>query len=390
LRFTSRTFLQPNPIVTLSDKIAKLPKGERELIPLQQGDFSLQTPPEIVEAAADALRQGFTRYAPARGYAQLREAIARKMHDYNGVDCDPESQVLVTQGSTEALYLAASTLLEPGDEAVIPSPYYPPYDSLIRAAGATPRYADSSEERGWLADPSSIEGMITEKTRLILINTPNNPTGAVYPRSYLEEIARVAVDHDLVVLSDEAYEALVFDGAMHVSPTSISSAAENTVGIYSFSKTFAMTGWRLGYLCGPAEFIERAATIHNLVLAHVSSHIQIAGVRALSGWEELTGPIIAEMDARRRLLVDELSKIPGVSCAAPRGAFYVFADFRGAAAGLTSAQLSDRLIEAGVGTAPGTFFGSCGEGYQRLSYAKANKSQILEAVGRIEGVLKQA
>ena len=248
MRFTSRTFLQPNPIVTLSDKIAKLPKRERELIPLQQGDFSLQTPPEIVEAAADALRQGFTRYAPARGYAQLREAIARKMHDYNGVHCDPESQVLVTQGSTEALYLAVGALLEPGDEAVIPSPYYPPYDSLIRAAGAIPRYADSSEERGWLADPSSIEAMITEKTRLILINTPNNPTGAVYPRSYLEEIARVAVDHDLVVLSDEAYEALVFDGAMHVSPTSISSAAENTVGVYSFSKTFAMTGWRLGYL----------------------------------------------------------------------------------------------------------------------------------------------
>ncbi len=387
MRFASRTSLPPNPIVGLSDKIASLPR--KDLIPLQQGDLSIETPSEIVDAALEALRKGYTKYAPAAGYPELRNALAKKLHDFNHVEVDSDKQILVTQGSTEALYLAVNTLLEPGDEAIIPAPYYPPYDSLIRASGANPRYVGSSEKEGWLPSPERIRKAITKKTRLVLINTPNNPTGAVYPRSYLEEMGRIAADHKLPIVSDEAYEALVFDGGRHVSPMSISSIRENAVGLFSFSKTFAMTGWRLGYLCGPEEFIRRAGTVHNLVLAHVSSHIQFAGLRALDGWDSISSPIIRELDERRKTLVDELNTIDGMSCKPPQGTFYVFPDFRSAAPKLSSQRLAERFLQSGVGSSPGTFFGEGGEGYQRLSYSKVTVPQIVEGVSRMKKAIAQ-
>jgi aspartate/methionine/tyrosine aminotransferase len=387
VRFSSRTSLSPNPIVGLSDKIASL--SLKDLIPLQQGDLSMDTPREIIDAALDALNRGYTKYAPAAGYPELRNALAKKLRDYNQIDLDPETQILITQGSTEALYLAVNTLLDPGDEAIIPAPYYPPYDSLIKASGATPRYVGATEDEGWLSAPESIEKAINKKTRVLLINTPNNPTGTVYPRKYLEDIGRIAEDHDLPIISDEAYEALVFDGARHVSPMSIPSNRESAVGLFSFSKTFAMTGWRLGYVCGPEEFIKRAGIIHNLVLAHVSSHIQIAGIRALQGWDSFTVPIIRKLDERRRTLVDELNTLDGMSCRPPQGTFYVFPDFRDAAPGLTSQELADRFIQAGIGSSSGSFFGPGGEGYQRLSYSKVGIPQIVESVKRMKQAIAQ-
>jgi len=202
----------------------------------------MDTPREIMDAAWDALERGYTKYAPAAGYPELRNALAKKLRDYNQIDLDPETQILITQGSTEALYLAVNALLDPGEEAIIPAPYYPPYDSLIKASGATPRYVGATEDEGWLPAPEAIEKAVNKRTRALLINTPNNPTGTVYPRKYLEDIGRTAVDHDLPILSDEAYEALVFDGAEHVSPMSIPSMRDNAIGLFSFSKTFAMTG----------------------------------------------------------------------------------------------------------------------------------------------------
>ena len=344
----------------------------------------MDTPIEIMDAASDALKRGYTKYAPAAGYSELRNAIAKKLHDYNQIHADPETQVLVTQGSTEALYLAVSTLLDPGDEAIVPAPYYPPYDSLIKALGATPRYVGATEDESWLPSPRLVENAINKRTKVLLINTPNNPTGTVYPRGYLEEIGRMALDHNLPILSDEAYEALVFDGAKHVSPMSIPSLRENAISLFSFSKTFAMTGSRLGYLCGPEEFIKKAGTIHNLVVAHVSSHIQFAGVRALDGWDRFPAPIIHELDKRRKALVDELNTMEGMSCKLPQGTFYVFPDFRGAAPGLTSQELADRFLRAGVGSSPGTFFGPGGDGYQRLSYSKVGIPQIVEGVKRMK------
>ncbi|TLY02983.1 MAG: aminotransferase class I/II-fold pyridoxal phosphate-dependent enzyme [Thaumarchaeota archaeon] len=182
MRFASRTSLPPNPIVGLSDKIASLPL--KDLIPLQQGDLSMDTPREIMDAASDALERGYTKYAPAAGYPELRNAVAKKLHDYNQIDLDPETQILITQGSTEALYLAVNALLDPGEEAIIPAPYYPPYDSLIKTSGATPRYVGATEDEGWLPAPKAIEKAVNKRTRALLINTPNNPTGTVYPRKY--------------------------------------------------------------------------------------------------------------------------------------------------------------------------------------------------------------
>ena len=349
----------------------------------------MDTPREIMDAAWDALERGYTKYAPAAGYPELRNAVAKKLHDYNQIDLDPETQILITQGSTEALYLAVNALLDPGEEAIIPAPYYPPYDSLIKASGATPRYVGATEDEGWLPAPEAIEKAVNKRSRALLINTPNNPTGTVYPRKYLEDLGRMAIDHDLPILSDEAYEALVFDGAEHVSPMSIPSMRDNAIGLFSFSKSFAMTGWRLGYLCGPEEFIKRAGTIHNLVLAHVSSHIQIAGLRALQGWDRFSAPIVRELDERRRTLVDELNTLDGMSCKLPQGTFYVFPNFRDAAPGLTSQELADRFLQAGVGSSPGTFFGSGGDGYQRLSYSKVGIPQIVEGVKRMKRVIAQ-
>ena len=370
----------------MSDKIASLPR--KDLIPLQQGDLSMATPKEIIDAASEALNKGYTKYAPAFGYQELRNALAKKLRDYNRIDTDPDNQILVSQGSTEALYLAVNTLLEAGDEAIIPAPYYPPYDSLIRASGAVPRYVGSTERTGWLAPPEDLEKSITKRTRIILINTPNNPTGTVYPRKYLEEIVRVAVDHDLTVLSDEAYEALVYDGARHVSTLSIPDSKDNVVGLFSFSKTFAMTGWRLGYLCGPKEFITRASRIHNLVLAHVSSHIQIAGVRALARWDNLVPSIVSELDKRRKAFVSELNTIDGVSYKPPQGTFYVFPDFSGAAPEMDSQQLADKFLLAGAGTSPGAFFGPGGENHQRLAYSKVTVPQIVESVKRMKAAIE--
>ena len=383
MHFASRTKLPPNPIVGLSDKIAEISKRTGNFIPLQQGDLDFPTPPHIVEAASKALLDGYTKYAPASGYAELRYAIARKLREFNGIDCDPDHEILVTQGSNEALYVSLSSLLDPGDEAILVDPCYPPYDSLVRAAGAVPVHAASSEGNGWLPLIEDLEKSITPRTRVVLVNTPNNPTGELYPREYLEEIGDLASRHSLVLLSDEAYEALTYDGFRHVSPAAVPQLRGRTAAAFSFSKTYAMTGWRLGYLYGPREFIERASVMHNLVLAHVSSHIQIAGARALSESQSCVESIVKELDRRRQLLVRGLNRIEGVSCRAPKGTFYAFPkfDFQ-----IPTEALARKLIERGVGTSPGPFFGYCGEGYLRLSFSKVDIAQIKEALKRIETV----
>jgi aspartate/methionine/tyrosine aminotransferase len=349
---------------------------------MEQGELDFPTPAFIVEAANEALHEGYTKYAPSSGLAELKIAIAEKLRDANGIDSDPETEILVTQGSTQGLYLAILALLQPGEEALILDPSYPPYDRLVRSTGAIPKHVPSYEEDEWLASVEAMEQTITPRTRVVMVNTPNNPTGAVYPRSYLEAIGELASKHNLMVVSDEAYEALTYDGNRHVSPASIDSLQDLCVALFSFSKTYAMTGWRLGYLHGPHDFIKRAGTIHNLVLAHVTSHIQIAGARALTGPQDCLDQMHYELDRRRKVLVEELNRVPHVSCRLPKGAFYAFPNF--GSIDMSSIDLATRLASARVGTSPGVFFGKSAEGYVRMSFSTVNFDQIKLAVGRIK------
>jgi len=377
--------LPPNPIVTLSEEIVEISREVKDFIPMQQGDLNLPTPDYIIDAAAQAMKEGYTKYAPGSGYPELKNAIAEKLRRYNRIDCKMEKEILVTQGSNEALYVSLHTLLGQGDEAVILDPYYPPYDSLVRTTGAVPVHVSSSEENNWSPRIEDIERILSKRTRVILLNTPNNPTGQIYAREFLESIGELATQHDLVVVSDEAYEGLVYDDARHVSPGSIEALRNRSVSCFSFSKTYAMTGWRLGYVHGPTEFIERAAVVHNLVLAHVTSCVQIAGAKALTGHQTAASQIVQELNRRRKTLVENLNRIPGISCKMPKGTFYVFPNFR--RLGISSRELSSRLMRAGVGTSPGSFFGDCAEGFLRLSYSSVDETEIARAVDIIQGVV---
>lgn len=385
MRFANRTNLPPNPIVGLSDKIAEISKVSKDFIPMQQGDMLFPTPALIKKSASEALEKGYTRYAPSLGFLELKQAIAEKLHTKNSVECDPEREILVTQGSTEALYVAVQALLEPGDEAILLDPCYPPYDSLIRSSGASPVHIRSDEDAGWRSPIDLIQEHISPRTKVILVNTPNNPTGEVYPRDYLEALGEVALRNNVVILSDEAYEALLYDGSRHVSMASFESLKSQCVSAYSFSKTYAMTGWRLGYLCGPSEFIARASVIHNLVLAHVSSPIQIAGVSAIKDAENSTIEFVSSLDKRRRILVEELNRIPKTNCRLPKGTFYAFPNFT--ETGIPSSELADRFLAEKVGASPGAFFGQCAEGYMRLSFSTVDEEQIVEAAKRIKRAL---
>jgi len=385
LHFSARTDLPPNPIVELSDRISQISAKSKNFIALQQGEMAFETPKEITNAAYQAAKDGFTRYAPALGFLDLRIAIANKLKTENGIDCDSQNEILVTEGSTEALFVALGALLEAGDEAILLDPSYAPYDSAVRATGATPIHIPSIEKDDWLPSVQAIEKAVNSKTRLFLVNTPNNPTGEVYSPQYLKELCALALRHNITVLSDEAYEALLYDGQTHVSPGAMNEFKDICVSAFSFSKTYAMTGWRLGYLQGPAEFIRRASVIHNLALAHVSSPVQMAGLEALRLPKSVVRKFVDVLDRRKKLLVEELNKNPKIRCRYPKGTFYAFPDF--SETKRSSLQLADRFLEAGVGTSPGAFFGSCADGNMRLCFATVNEEQIVEAVRRISNSL---
>jgi len=386
VRFSKKTDLPPNPIVGLSDKISQISKTSPDFIPMQQGEMAFPTPKEISEAAYRSIKEGYTRYAPALGYPELRTEIAKKLQSKNKIKCDPHTELLVTEGSTEALYVAFQTLLEPDDEVLVFDPSYAPYGSAIRATGAKPVQISSHEQDDWTPTLVDIEKSITRKTRIILLNTPNNPTGEIYKKEFVKDLAEIAVKHDITLLSDEAYEGLVYDGFEHFSPGSLNELQSNCVTAFSFSKTFAMTGWRLGYLLGPREFIQRASVIHNLVIAHVSSPIQMAGVAALGLPRSVTDHFVNILDKRRRVLVEELNAIPNVSCRFPKGTFYAFPNLT--KTGLSSTELAELFMKKRVGASPGSFFGSCAEGYMRLCFATVTEDQILEATKRIRESLR--
>jgi aspartate/methionine/tyrosine aminotransferase len=354
----------------------------REIIHLQIGEPDFDTPPHVVEAAARALRDGMTHYCPAPGLPVLREACADYLSRTRSLSIDP-ARVLVAPGAKPFLFYGVLAICDPGDEVIYPNPGFPIYESVIRWAGATPVPLHLSEERGFAYTAEDIASRLTPRTKLVILNSPANPTGGIVPREVNAEVARLLADHDCYILSDEVYSEMAYDAA-HDSIAAHEGLLDRTILLDCFSKTFAMTGWRLGYASMPAELVEPVSRLFINCHSCTPPATQIAGVAALTGpWDDVER-MLAEFRVRRELVVDGLNALPGVSCIRPAGAFYAFPNI--AATGMGSRQLQDELLEqAGVAMLAGTAFGEFGEGYMRVSYANSreNIAAALQKMGEL-------
>ncbi len=352
----------------------------RDVIHLEIGEPDFDTPAHVIEAGCDALRSGWTHYGPAAGQPELKQAIAEYVNGSRGTSFAPE-QVVVTPGGKPIMFFAILALVEAGDEAIFPDPGFPIYQSMIDFTGAKAVPIPLREERGFGLDVEELAGLITPRTRLLILNSPANPTGGVLTREEIAEIARLAVEHDLIVLADEIYSELLYEGE-HVSIATMPEMAERTIVLDGFSKTYAMTGWRLGYGLMPPPLVEAVSRLMVNSVSCTSVAVQRAGIAALTGPQDDVVRMREAFRARRELVVDGLNAIPGITCVRPAGAFYAFPNITGT--GQSSKQFADALLnEHGVATLAGTAFGAHGEGYLRISYANSEEN-LTRALERIE------
>jgi aspartate/methionine/tyrosine aminotransferase len=353
----------------------------KSIIHLQIGEPDFDTPAHVREAAKRALDEGATHYAPFPGIPALREAIAADVAKRKGFDTDP-SQVFVTVGGKGVMLYAILGLVDPGDEVIVPDPGYPIYESLTRFVGAKPVPIPIRMEHEFRLDVEELASLITPRTRLLIINSPANPTGGVLTRADLGRIAELAHEHDLWVMTDEIYGRILYDGEEHVSIASLPGMADRTIVLDGFSKTFAMTGWRLGYAVVPTSLIQTYSQLVINTISCAPTFAQIGAVQALVGPQDDVDAMVVEFKARRDLIVAGLNAITGIRCATPLGAFYVFPSIAGT--GLSGAELAERLLqEAGVCVLAGTAFGGVGTDHIRVSYANSREN-LTEALGRIE------
>ncbi len=355
-----------------------------DVISLSIGEPDFTTPYHIREKGIESLEKGKTWYTPNAGLLALREAIRDFVAQRTGNVYDPKSEILVTVGGSEGIDLCLRALIEPGDEVLIPQPSFVCYDPLTRLAGGTPVPIITRAEDAFRLTADALRAAITPRTKLLVLPYPGNPTGAVMRRAHLEAIAEVLRGTDILVLSDEIYNDLTYGDETHVSISSLPGMAERTVYIGGFSKSFAMTGWRLGYACGPAPILKMMTKLHQYALMCAPTTAQHAAIEALRHGEEDIAAMRADYDVRRRLIVRELDDM-GLTCFAPEGAFYVFPSIQ--KTGLSSEEFCKRLLyEKHVAVVPGTAFGACGEGFVRISYCYSLK-HITEALSRIRDFL---
>ncbi len=352
----------------------------RPMIYLQIGEPDFDTPANVRAAAKRALDEGETHYAPFPGIPALREAIAVDVAKRKGVQADP-SQVFVTVGGKGVMLYAILGLVDPGDEVIVPDPGYPIYESLTRFVGATPVPIPIRMDNDFRLDVDELASLITPRTRVLFINSPANPTGGVLTRDDLQRIAALAVEHDLWVVTDEIYGRILYDGAEHVSIAALPGMADRTIILDGFSKTFAMTGWRLGYAVVPTSLIPTYSQLIINTISCAPTFAQVGAVEALVGQQDDVDAMVVEFKARRDLVVAGLNEIPGIRCKTPLGAFYAFPSIAGT--GLTGAEIAERLLhEADVCVLAGTAFGGVGTEHIRISYANSREN-ITEALGRI-------
>ncbi len=359
---------QLTPSLTLSiDSKAKAMKAEGiDICGFGAGEPDFDTPEHIKQAAIAALEAGFTKYTPSSGLPELRQAIADKFAADNGLEYRP-SQVIVSDGAKHSCYNAILATCEAGDEVIIPSPYWVSYPDMVRLAGAEPVIVQTSERNHWKMSAKEFENAMTPRTKMVIMNSPNNPSGAVYTREELEAIVEVAAEEDIYILSDEIYEKLVYDGVKHVSIASLSKEAYDlTITVSGFSKSYAMTGWRLGYMGAPEAIAKAVDSIQSHSTSNPCSFAQKGAIAALKGDQQPLSDMHDEFDMRRNYMYDRIAKIANITAVKPKGAFYILVNI--SQLGLTSQNFADRLLsKANVAVIPGAAFGD--DRTIRLSYA---------------------
>lgn len=357
-----------------------------DVISLSVGEPDFQTPWHIREKGIKSLEKGKTWYTPNRGFAELCQEISNYYERKCGLKYNPSTQTLVTVGGSEAIDLAFRSLVEQGDEVIIPTPSFVCYEPLATMAGGIPVVINTKNEDNFRLKAEDLERVITPKSKLLVLPFPNNPTGAIMEREDLEEIAKVVIKHDLIVLSDEIYSELTYGGKTHVSIAQIDNMYERTVVINGFSKSYAMTGWRLGYALGPQPIIDQMTKLHQYGIMSAPTTAQYAAIEALRNGDDDVRKMRDEYDMRRRLVVDSFNDM-GLTCFEPLGAFYVFPCIK--STGLTSEEFCTRLIvEKHIAVVPGTAFGESGEGFVRVSYSYSLK-HLKIALERIREFLKE-
>jgi aspartate aminotransferase len=364
-------------------KAQALEKDGRDIIHLEIGQPDFNTFPNISEAGIQAIRDGYTRYTPPIGMPALREVIAEDAGRQRGLEFQPD-QVVVSPGAKPNLFFPTLALVEDGDEVIYPDPGFPSYEAMIRVAGGEPVPVPLLEDNQFSFDLTVLDEVVSEKTRMIILNSPGNPTGGIIPRTDLEHIAQAAIKHNFWVLSDEIYTRIIYDDQRVDSIMGFPGMAERTIIMDGFSKTYAMTGWRLGYGIMPRDLAEKVGLLLTHSVGSTAQFTQIAGIEALTGDQKQVDVVVAEYKKRRDLIVAGLNQLPGISCQNPKGAFYVFPNIKDL--GKTSQQAADLFLDkAGVALLPGSAFGKYGEGYLRLSYANSqeNIQKALERMGEI-------
>ena len=363
-------------------KAASMAAAGRDLIHMELGSPHADTPLPVKQATIDALMAGNVHYSHFQGLPKLRAALAEKLRDRNGLNVDA-SDIVVTNGLTHASFAAIMALIDPGDEVILLEPYYPQHLGKIELAGGKPVFAELDAANRFAIDPKRIEAKITRATKMICLVNPCNPTGRVYSRAELQALADIAIRYDLVVIADEVYEEILFDGVAHISIASLPGMSERTVSMFAFTKSFAMDGWRIGYLTAPAAMIEGILKITTSDVTHVNTFIQEGAYAAIKGPAEILAQMVREDKAKRDIVVSRLNQMPGVVCDWPEGAIYAFPDV--SRIGLPSQQLAELILEkANVVVEAGSFYGSAGEGHLRICFGSQSSQRISEAMDRLQ------
>lgn len=386
MTYAKRTaHLKPEGAYQVLTRAQDLEAEGLDIIHLEIGQPDFETFPNVSQAGIRAISEGRTRYNPPAGIAELRQAIAKDAGRRRGMEILPE-QVVVSPGAKPNLFFPTLALVEPGDEVIYPNPGFPTYEAMIGVAGGNPIAVPLLEENDFSFDLEAFDGLINDRTKLIILNSPGNPTGGMMPRADVEHIAEAAQRYDCWVLSDEIYTRIVYDDLDVVSIAALPGMQERTVIMDGFSKTYAMTGWRLGFGIMPVSLAERVQLLLTHSVGCTAHFTQYAGVEALTGPQDRVAEVVNEYQRRRDVIVEGLNMLPGVSCQNPQGAFYAFPSIK--EHGKTSKEMANFFLEeAGVALLPGSAFGAYGEGYLRVSYANSVEN-IQKALARMEAVLK--
>lgn len=370
---TWATNIAPSPTLAVDAKAKELKAAGEDVCGFGAGEPDFDTPEFIKEACVQALADGKTKYAPAPGIPALREALAEKYRSQNGVEGVTAAQCVVSPGGKYSCYLAILAVISPGDEVIIPAPYWVSYPEMVKLAGGVPKTVFAGQETGFKISPEQLREAITPKTRLVVINSPSNPTGSIYTPAELQALTEVALEAGIYIMSDEIYEYLLYDGVQHVSPASFSKeAADSVITVAGFSKTFSMTGWRLGTLMAPPAIAKAVASLQSQTSSNATTFAQFGALAAMESWDQSMSAVngmLEVFDRRRLRLFEGLRAIEGIECARAQGAFYLFPKID--ALGLSAADFAAKILEEEkVAVVPGEGFGA--PGYMRLSYATSD------------------